>query len=44
MTLSIKKPILLNGIDEIAVRGDLINRSVKIELQNLKQSRTENSV
>jgi hypothetical protein len=44
MTLSIKKPILLNGIDEIAVRGDLISRSVKIELQKLKQSRTESSV
>jgi hypothetical protein len=44
MTISIKKPILLNGIDEIVVRGDLISRSVKIELQKLKQSRTESSV
>ena len=44
MTLSIKKPILLNGIDEIAERGDLISRSIKIELQKLKQSKTETSV
>jgi len=44
MTLSIKKPILLNGIDEIAERGDLVSRSIKIELQKLKQSKTETSV
>jgi len=44
MTLSIKKPILLNGIDEIAERGDLVSRSIKIELQKPKQSKTETSV
>ena len=31
-TISIKKPILLNGIDEIARRGDLVSRSIKVEL------------
>ena len=31
-TISLKKPILLNGIDEIAKRSDMASRSIKIEL------------
>lgn len=30
-----KKPILLNGIDEIAKRNDLVSRSIKIELEQI---------
>ena len=35
LTISIKKPIILNGIDEIAKRGDLVSRSIKVELKQI---------
>ena len=45
-TISIKKPIILNGIDEIAKRGDLVSRSIKIELEQIpsKSRKTEKAV
>jgi hypothetical protein len=35
-TISLKRPILLNGIDEIAKRSDMASRSIKIELSKLQ--------
>jgi len=43
-TISLKKPILLNGIDEIAKRSDMASRSIKIELTKLQKSKAETSV
>jgi len=43
-TISLKKPILLNGIDEIAKRSDMASRSIKIELTKLKKSNSESNV
>jgi hypothetical protein len=44
MTISIKKPCLMNGIDEIAKRGDLVSRSVKLPLNKIKGRKTEKKV
>ena len=44
MTISIKKPCLMNGIDEIAKRGDLVSRSVKLPLRKIKARKTETKV
>jgi len=44
MTISIKKPCLMNGIDEIAKRGDLVSRSVKLPLRKIKARKTEKKV
>jgi len=44
MTISIKKPCLMNGIDEIAKRGDLVSRSVKLPLRKIKTRKTEKKV
>jgi len=44
MTISIKKPCLMNGIDEIAKRGDLVSRSVKLPLSKIKARKTEAKV
>ena len=44
MTISIKKPCLMNGIDEIAKRGDLVSRSVKLSLSKIKTRKTEKKV
>lgn len=44
MTISIKKPCLMNGIDEIAKRGDLVSRSVKLPLSKIKTRKTEKKV
>ena len=44
MTISIKKPCLMNGIDEIAKRGDLVSRSVKLPLSKIKDRKTEKKV
>ena len=43
-TISLKKPILLNGIDEIAKRSDMASRSIKIELSKLQKSNSETFV
>ncbi len=43
-TVSLKKPIILNGIDEIAKRSDLVSRSIKIELIKLEESKSESFV
>ena len=40
-TISIKKPILLNGIDEITSRNDLLSRSIRIELKKIKAFQPE---
>ena len=39
-TVSIKKPIMLNGIPELAKRPDLVSRSVKLTLHKIKQIKT----
>ena len=44
MTISIKKPCLMNGIDEIAKRGDLVSRSIKLPLSKIKTRKTEKKV
>ena len=44
MTISIKKPCLMNGIDEVAKRGDLVSRSVKLPLSKIKARKTETKV
>ncbi|WPE17138.1 hypothetical protein R5P06_03500 [Candidatus Thioglobus autotrophicus] len=44
MTISIKKPCLMNGIDEIAKRGDLVSRSIKLPLSKIKARKTEAKV
>jgi hypothetical protein len=43
-TISLKKPILLNGIDEIAKRSDMASRSIKIELSKLQNYSSETSI
>jgi len=43
-TISLKKPILLNGIDEIAKRSDMASRSIKIELSKLQKSKSETAI
>ncbi|BBB23862.1 conserved hypothetical protein [Isorropodon fossajaponicum endosymbiont JTNG4] len=43
-TISIKKPILLNGIDEITSRNDLLSRSIRIELKKIKLFKPESQV
>jgi len=43
-TISLKKPIILNGIDEIAKRSDMASRSIKIELIKLKKSKSESYI
>ena len=40
-TISLKKPILLNGIDEVAKRSDMASRSIKIELTKLQNYSSE---
>ena len=40
-TISLKRPILLNGIDEIAKRSDMASRSIKIELSKLQNYNSE---
>lgn len=40
-TISIKKPIIFNGISELAKRGDLVTRSLKIALQKIEDRKTE---
>jgi len=44
LTISIKKPCLMNGIDEIAKRGDLVSRSVKLNLNKIHHRKTERQV
>jgi len=44
LTISIKKPCLMNGIDEIAKRGDLVSRSVKLPLSKIDVRKTEKKV
>lgn len=44
MTISIKKPCLMNGIDEIVKRGDLVSRSVKLPLSKINTRKTEKKV
>ncbi len=39
-TVNIKKPIMLNGIPELAKRPDLVSRSVKLTLHKIKQIKT----
>jgi len=41
MTVSIKKPTILNGIPELAKRSDLASRSLKLTLQKVKRRKTE---
>ena len=41
MTVSIKKPTILNGIPELAKRSDLASRSLKLTLQKVKHRKTE---
>jgi len=43
-TISLKKPILLNGIDEIAKRSDMASRSIKIDLSKVQLYRSETSI
>ncbi|MBT4352940.1 MAG: hypothetical protein HOD13_00130, partial [Rhodospirillaceae bacterium] len=43
-TISLKKPILLNGIDEIAKRSDMASRSIKIDLSKLQNYSSETSI
>ena len=43
-TISLKKPILLNGIDEIAKRSDMASRSIKIDLSKVQDYRSETSI
>jgi|TARA_B100000929_G_C15502119_1_gene417749 hypothetical protein len=43
-TISLKKPILLNGIDEIAKRSDIASRSIKIDLSKLENYSSEHSI
>ena len=43
-TISLKKPILLNGIDEIAKRSDMASRSIKIDLSKVQLYRSESSI
>ena len=40
-TINLKRPVILNGIDEIATRGDLSSRSVLIDLPALTQRKDE---
>ncbi len=40
MTISMKNPIILNGIPEIAKRADLVSRSVKISLRKIHERKT----
>jgi len=44
LTISIKKPCLMNCIDEIAKRGDLVSRSVKLNLNKIHHRKTESQV
>ena len=39
-TVNIKKPIMLNGIPELAKRPDLVSRSVKLTLHKIDQIKT----
>ncbi|MCS5550803.1 MAG: hypothetical protein NZ811_04705 [Gammaproteobacteria bacterium] len=39
-TVNIKKPIMLNGIPELAKRPDLVSRSVKLTLHKIRQIKT----
>ena len=43
-TISLKKPILLNGIDEIAKRSDMASRSIKIDCLKFKLYSSETSI
>jgi len=44
MTISIKKPCIMNGIDEIAKRSDLGSRSIKLPLSKIKHRKTERKI
>ena len=44
MTISIKKPCIMNGIDEIAKRSDLGSRSIKLPLSKIKHRKTEKKI
>ena len=35
----IKRPVILNGIDEFAVRGDLVSRSIVLQLELIEESK-----
>ena len=43
-TISLKKPCLLNGIDDIAKRDDLVSRSIKVNLMTPKIRKDENQI
>jgi hypothetical protein len=37
--LSVKRPIVLNGIEEVAVKGDLLDRSIIVTLRRIEEDR-----
>jgi len=41
VTISIKKPVILNGIADFVSRGDLASRSVKLSLHKIETRKTE---
>ena len=44
ISIKAKRPIILNGIDDIATRGDLASRSLVINLPRLKTQKDERQV